>query len=77
MSVEMWPVSGSTTPAGLSTFGSKKSVARLSSAPAGSSGSTSWPLLPWRSISLPSRLWPNRKATVENSVAIDGSTLGL
>ena len=46
MSVEMWPVSGSTTPFGLRTFGSKKSVARLMTAPAGSLGSTSWPLLP-------------------------------
>ena len=59
MSVEMWPVSGSTTPAGLRTFGSKKSVARLRSAPAGSLGSTSWPLLPWRSISPPSDIPPN------------------
>jgi len=77
MSVEMWPVSGSTTPWGLRTFGSKKSVARLMLAPAGSLGRMSWPLLPWRSMPLLSRLWPNRKAMVENSVAMAGSTFGL
>ena len=77
MSVDVWPVRGSATPLGLKTFGSKKSVARLIDAPAGSLGSTSCPLLPWRSISPLSRLWPNRKATVENSVAMAGLTFGL
>ena len=77
MSVETWPVSGSVTPAGFRTFGSKKSVAREISAPAGSFGSASWPLFPWRSISALYRLWPKRNATVENSVAMAGLTFDL
>jgi hypothetical protein len=35
------------------------------------------PLLVLRPMVPLSRLWPKRKATVENSVAMDGSTLGF
>ena len=75
--VEIWPVSGSTTPLGLRTFGSKKSVARLREASPVGSPVMSWPLLFCRSILPLSRLWPKRKATVENSVAMAALTLGL
>ena len=75
MSVEAWPVRGSTAPLGLRRFGSKKSCARSMGAPPVTSMLA--PLLSWRWIWLLSRLWPKRKATVENSVAIAGSTLGL
>ena len=78
MSEEMWPVSGSITPAGFSTLGSKKSVAKRN-------GVAGWiigigilsPSFPWRSISPLNRLWPNRKADGGELVEIDGLTLGL
>src|SRR3954470_23720214 len=43
----------------------------------GISSATGRPLLSRNSTSSPSRLWPKRKAAVENSLAMPGFTVGL
>ena len=74
MLVVVSPVTGSVVdgcPWPLRMFGSKKSSA------SGTSAATAWPLLPCRSTSPLSRLWPKRNATVENSLAMVALTFGL
>ena len=77
MSVEMWPVTGSTTPAGFNRFGSKKSSDSGIVEPAGFDiGDRLAEIVCAPDVGL-SKLWPNRNATVENSVAMLGFTLAL